>query len=84
MDSNTKSTDIWVRLLNEGTEVSRPAKALVLGNGAFRILAPSDYDGGDETWEFPPGSTVECEQRGGESGEYLIAVRLRPGENPEL
>ena len=66
---------IHVRLLDEGTEVSRPTEALNLGNGLFRILPSRDYDPEDESWEFPPGSIVRCEKRLGSSGEYLLAVK---------
>lgn len=75
MDSVTSPVDVYVRLLNEGTEVSRPTRALDLGNGLFRILATPDYSPDDETWEFPPGSIVKCERRRDSSGEYLIAVK---------
>jgi hypothetical protein len=76
MDSDTKKTQIYVRLLNEGTEVSRPTLALDLGNGLFKLLATSDYDPDDETWEFPPNSLVRVEKRIEPTGEYLIAVKV--------
>jgi hypothetical protein len=76
MDSSTKSkVDIFVRLLDEGTEVFRPTRALNLGNGLFRLEATSDYDPETETWEFLPGSEVRGEIRSSESGRHLIAVR---------
>lgn len=66
---------IYVRLLNEGTEVSRSTEALDLGNGLFELLPTPDYDPEDEDWEFCPGSVVRCERRFGSSGEHLLAVR---------
>ena len=68
---------IYVKLLEEGTEVSRPTQALDLGNGLYRILATADYDPDDEVWEFPPGSIVRVEWRQGEgdSGKCLLAVK---------
>jgi hypothetical protein len=76
MDSSTeKKVAIYVRLLEEGTEVSRPTKALVLGNGLFRIEATEDYDPQSETWEFVPGSEVRGEIRSSDLGKHLIAVR---------
>jgi hypothetical protein len=77
MDSDTgtkASIGIQVRLLDEGTEVSRPTRALDLGNGLFQIEATPDYDPQLETWEFVPGSVVRSELRSDESGSYRIAV----------
>lgn len=61
--------------MNEGTEVSRPTDAIDLGNGLFKILQPENYDPDDETWEFPPGSTLRSVKRNDDSGEYWLAVR---------
>ena len=66
---------IYIRLLDEGTEVFRPTEALDLGDGLFRVLPTADYDSEDETWEFPPGSVVRSKRRRDNSGEYLLAVR---------
>ncbi len=46
-DSNTEI--IFVRLLNEATDVFRPTTAIVVGNGNFKILPTVDYDPNDET-----------------------------------
>jgi hypothetical protein len=75
MASNTSKARvrIYVRLLDEGTDVSRPTDALDLGDGQFELLPTSDYDAETETWEFPPGSVVRCEKRTGTQGEYLLA-----------
>lgn len=75
LDSSTKQVKLFVRLMNEGTDVSRPTDALDLGNGLFKILPTNNYSPNDETWEFPPGSTVRCTKRRDESGEYLLAVQ---------
>jgi hypothetical protein len=75
MGSGTETVDILVRLLDEGTDVSRPTKALVLENGLFKILPTASYRADDENWEFPPGSVVRVEKRKDESGEYLLAVK---------
>ena len=71
----TNKIKIYVRLIDEGTEVSRPTEALDLGNGLLELLPTPDCDSEDEIWEFPPGSVVRCEKRQGSSGEYLLAVR---------
>lgn len=67
---------IYVRLLNEGTDVSRPTYATDLGEGQFTLLAPSNYDPEIETWEFLPGSRVRCQKRHGPMREYLLASHL--------
>jgi hypothetical protein len=71
----TNKVKIYVRLIGEGTEVSRPTEALDLGNGLLELLPTPDDDTEDETWEFRPGTVVRCEKRQGNSGEYLLAVR---------
>ena len=75
MDPAIKHVKIFVRLLDEGTEVSRPTEALDLGNGLLKLLPTPDYDPEDETWEFQPGSIVRGQKRHGRSGEHLLAVR---------
>src|SRR5437868_6261221 len=75
MDSGTKKLVIFVRLLDEGTEVARPTEAIDLGDGLFELLPTPDYSPENEVWEFPPGSTVRAEKRKDYTGEYLIAVK---------
>lgn len=73
--ASTSKITIYIRLLDEGTEVSRRTDALDLGNGLFQVLPTVDYDPEDETWEFPPGTVVRCEKRVGSVGEHLLAIR---------
>jgi hypothetical protein len=75
VDSSTNLVKLYVRLLNEGTDVSRPTQALDLGDGTFRLLSTSDYDPEDEEWEFAPGLVVRAQRREDENGEYLLAVK---------
>jgi len=56
---STNKVKIYVRLIDEGTEVSRPTEALDLGNGLLELLATPDYDSEDETWEFSPGQLCD-------------------------
>ena len=58
--SSTKTVELYVPLLNEGTDVLRPTKGLVLGSDLMQVLATTDYDPAIEEWEFPPGSQVKC------------------------
>jgi hypothetical protein len=68
------TVEIYIRLLNEGTECSRPTQALDLGNGLFKVLPTPNYDPTDEVWEFPPDSTVRSNVRRSEGKEFLLAV----------
>jgi hypothetical protein len=77
MASNTSRVRIYVRLLDEGTEVGRPTEGLDLGGGFFKILPNEHYDPEEEKWEFPPGSVVRGERIGDASGAYLRAVSSR-------
>jgi len=74
MDSSTSPTEVYVRLLNEGTEVFRPTQALDLGGGLFKLMAGPGYDLEDEEWEILPNTTVRVEMHHGASGDFLLAV----------
>ena len=67
--------ELYVRLLDEGTEVFRPTRALKLGGGLFKLVASSNYDPARETWEHSPGATVRVELHHGVSGDFPLAVR---------
>jgi hypothetical protein len=71
--SSTSAVEIFIPLLNEGTDVLRPTQGLVLGSDAIQVLPTPDYDPTVEEWEFPPGTKVRCvkEVRGGR--ELLVA-----------
>jgi hypothetical protein len=69
-----KTVEIYIRLLDEGTECSRPTQALDLGNGLFKVLPTSNYDPVDEVWEFPPDSIVGSAIRRSEGKEFLLAI----------
>jgi hypothetical protein len=58
LDFNTKT--IYIPLLDEGTDVTRPTQAIPLRDDLFRVLPTPDYDPEDEHWKFPPGSIVRC------------------------
>ena len=66
---------VYVRLLDEGTDVWRPVRATPLPDGTFRLLQPSGYDPDAETWEFAPFTNVRCVTRKfADGGEGLAAV----------
>jgi hypothetical protein len=74
LDCKAETVEIYIRLLDEGTECSRPTQALDLGNGLLKVLPTSTYDPADEVWEFPPDSIVRSAIRRSEGKEFLLAV----------
>lgn len=75
-------TTIYIRLLDEGTEVFRPTSAEPVG-ALFKVLPTSNYDPQDEKWEFVPGSVVKCEKRKLQGDEVLVAVKAHYDEPPK-
>jgi hypothetical protein len=76
--SDTKAT-IYVRLLGEGTDVWRPVPAsrLIGTTNVFRLGEPYGYAPEIDTFEFLPGSLVECElKRFADGGDGLVALAL--------
>ncbi len=49
---------IYVKLLEEGTDVWRPTMGEKVEGLCFVLRPTSNYDPRDETWEFLPGETV--------------------------
>jgi hypothetical protein len=76
MASSTEIETIFVRLLDEGTDVMRPVQAAKVVSGNFRLIEPTDYDPEYETWEFAPDSIVRCETRRVADQMILIAVEV--------
>ncbi len=76
MDSSTDTIELYVCLLNEGTDVLRPTQGVRLENDEVRILPTNDYDPSIEEWEFPPGSTVKCRSEV-RDGRRLLVARQR-------
>jgi len=76
MDSSIRDIEVYIPLLNEGTEVLRPTTGLLVEPGVVEVLATADYDPNLEEWAFPPGSKVRCvsESRG---GRKLLVARQR-------
>lgn len=68
-------TTIYIRLLDEGTEVFRPTSAESVEGSLFKVLPTSDYDPEDERWEFVPGSVVKGEKRRLDGDEVMVAIR---------
>ena len=74
---------IYIRLLDEGTEVLRPTEAEESADGVFKLLPTPDYDPDDEHWEFVPGSVVQSVSRKLDGQDVLVAVSVNynGGEN---
>ena len=70
---STEKIEFYVPLLNEGTDVLRPATGLFVGPDVVRVDAPGDYDPDSEEWEFPPGSEVRCIAEFREGRQILVA-----------
>jgi hypothetical protein len=62
---------IYVKLLDEGTDVWRPVAAEMIDDSIYRLVG-EQADG--ETWEFEAGSMVRVEERQSESELILVAV----------
>jgi hypothetical protein len=73
MASCIENIEIYIPLLNEGTNVCRPTKAVRVGGTRFKVLATPDYSPETEEWEFPPGSVVECRVEKRENRDVLVA-----------
>ena len=69
------SDQIYVALLDEGINVWRPVPALRLESNTYVVLRPDDYDPSVETWQFPPGTLVVCEQKQLADGIFPVAIR---------
>jgi hypothetical protein len=69
------SSDVFVRLLDEGVDVWRPVHAEHLHGDVYRI-ALQDYERDTQTWEFEPGANVVCEAIQGSTGSIFAATRL--------
>lgn len=67
---------VYVRLLDEGTEVARPTLAEEVEPSVYRLLPTQDYDPEDETWEFPPGSLVQLKST--EKGGVALPLVIGP------
>ena len=72
-ESPDLNTIIYVRLLDEGTDVWRPVDAIELSQDRYRLIGERDAD---ERWEFESGSTVRVEKRNFESKPALVAVEV--------
>jgi hypothetical protein len=73
---NTEKLTVYVRLLDEGTEVSRPTQATLVKEDVYQLLPNQEYDSEEEHWEFPPGSMVKVARILNCDRDYLIATGI--------
>jgi hypothetical protein len=64
---------IYVRLLDEGTDVWRPTLGRRVGPMTFEVMPTPNYDPEDEKWEFLPGRVVRCGWENKSVGVALVA-----------
>ena len=66
---------IYIKLLDGGTIVYRPAQAMKIRENIYKILSSSDYDPEVETWEFKPGNTVRCEWKTSNNNARILVAK---------
>ena len=81
-------TEVSVALLNEGTEVWRPVRAVPFDSETY-LLSPDQTVPESEEWQFLPGQIVRCIHRpfsGGQLGLAAVALaeeRANPSINTD-
>lgn len=68
---------VFVGLKNEGTEVFRPVKALLISNNVYQIIQPMPKD---EEWDFQTGEKVICKEKLLDGELHMVAME-RAEEN---
>lgn len=67
------ATEIYVYLLDEGTDAWRPVQAVHVGGDVYRIVSTNTDP---EKWEFSFNKLVHCKERKSIEGEsFLTAYR---------
>lgn len=72
--SDINSDTIYVRLLDEGTEVWRPVKAKKVAEHVYCI--DEEQVPLDEKWEFQPGAVVQVRPHTGKDSVFLVAISV--------
>ena len=70
LDAELPMTQIHVPLLDEGTDVWRPASAEHIKEDVYRITGKVPED---EQWKFSPGQLVRCRQQKLSDADCLVA-----------
>ena len=69
---------IYIKLLNEGTDVYRPVSAFHIQDQIYELGGADIYDSDDEVWEFLPGTFVLVEERVMEGEIASVAITKAP------
>lgn len=70
----SKTIEVYVVLLEEGTPTIRGTQAVDLGGGVVKLLPTENYDPEDEIWEFLPGSIVKVKPTKDYRGDPILLV----------
>jgi hypothetical protein len=77
-DSSISTVEIYIPLLNEGTDVLRPALGRIMPSGDVEVLSTPAFDPDSEEWQFPPGTKVHCSQET-HNGRTILVARTKLG-----
>ena len=65
---------IYIALLDEGVDVSRPTQGIPQGDLRYLVLPTDTYSPDIETWQFIPGTIVTCIEK--ESGGRMLKIAI--------
>lgn len=63
MDSDNGKIQIFVALLDEGTECYVQVDSIMDEDGFYKIVSKNELDNENENWEFDYGDKVKCEEK---------------------
>ena len=75
MAEHTAGTEVFMPLLDEGTDVWRPVRAQHVADDVYRIIGDAP-DPDDEVWQFVPGTLVRCREQKLSRGVCLVAFEV--------
>jgi hypothetical protein len=67
---------IYVKLLDEGTDVYRAVPAIKINENVYKLEGINLYDPSDEKWEFLPESYVDVAERIFNNEKALVAIKV--------
>ena len=79
--------DIYIMLIGEGVNVSRPTLGQPVGENVYEVLPTDDYDPGDERWELTErnhiSKNIQDIQNFSELAEFVNELRSHLHASPE-
>lgn len=77
--TDKKTIQVYVELLDEGSQVWRPTHAQEIGRELYKLLPTTNYDPEDEAWAFLPGENVRLKEVNSPDGtKMMVAVHPHP------